>query len=61
MNRNIKLVKEILSVMYKLSRKDLRIGQMMYIVFDRLKSKGTDPFYVENIGIKRELKKLLEE
>ena len=45
-SRNIPNV--LLSIMHHLSEKDMRIGQMFDNVFCYIRSKGKDPFYVEN-------------
>jgi len=35
-------------IMNDLSRKDMRVGQMFSNLFYFIRSKGKDPFYVEN-------------
>ena len=32
----------------EMANKDLRLGQMMYCVFEKIKHDGKDPFYIEN-------------
>jgi len=45
---NREIPNALMLIMNDLSRRDMRIGQMFDNLFCYIRSKGTDPFYVEN-------------